>query len=71
MIYLGLLGGQVDVLGELDEAALGLGQEVQLRLVQGEVPGEALDLVAELGDLLVLVGHGEIPLEAGLGLPVL
>ena len=71
MKYLSLLGGEVDVLGELHEAALGLGQEVKLRLVQGQVPGEALNLVAEDGDLLVLVGHGEVPLEAGLGLPVL
>ena len=71
-------GGEVDVLGELHEAALGLGQEVELRLVQGQVPGEALDLVAEhlylpvlVSDLPVLVGHGQVPLEAGLGLPVL
>ena len=71
MIYLCLLGGEVDVLGELHEASLGLGQEVELRLVEGQVPGEALDLVTEDGDLLVLVGHGEVPLETGLGLPVL
>ena len=46
--YLGLLGGDVDVLGELHEPALGLRQEVKLRLV-----------------------HGQVPVEAGLGLPVL
>ena len=70
-VHLGLLSGEVDPLAELHEAALGLGQEVELCLVEGEVPGEALDLVAQDGDLLVLVGHREVPLETGLGLAVL
>ena len=47
-VYLDLLSGVVDVPGDLGQAALGLGQQVQLGLVH---------LVSQAADLAVLLSH--------------
>lgn len=61
-MYLDLLSGVVDVPAELGQAALGLGQQVQLGLVH---------LVSQAADLTVLLSHQQVPLDQMLRFTVL
>ena len=60
--YLDLLSGVVDVPADLGQAALGLGQQVQLGLVH---------LVSQAADLTVLLSHQQVPLDQMLRFTVL